>query len=193
MVGSDVVRKFGLSGAELYRMRLLIEKGSRTALNKFLTTYIPVVYLLAQQYTLDKEVLYEYIKAGNVGLLIALEKVNSKRGDTLFYTSLTREVRSAIHAYIVQSHQVLRLPYLFLGINESEEEGVGIAILSVMDAGLYQCPLMPGDKLIEIDGVVVNTLEDVNKMLGKLKKNDIFRVTYSRTNETHYAFLNLVR
>ena len=37
MVSSGVVRKFGLSGTELYRARLLIEKGSRAALNKFLT------------------------------------------------------------------------------------------------------------------------------------------------------------
>ena len=53
MVSSGVVRKFGLSGTELCRARLLIEKGSRAALNKFLTIYTPVVYLIARQYTLD--------------------------------------------------------------------------------------------------------------------------------------------
>ena len=114
MVSSGVVRKFGLSGAELYRARLLIEKGSRAALNKFLTIYTPVVYLIARQYTLDTRLQREYIRAGNVGLLVALEKANGKKGDIAFYTSLAGDIRSAIRAYIVQSHQVLRLPYLFL-------------------------------------------------------------------------------
>ena len=63
MVSSGVVRKFGLSGTELYRARLLIEKGSRAALNKFLTIYTPVVYLIARQYTLDTRLQREYIRA----------------------------------------------------------------------------------------------------------------------------------
>ena len=193
MVSSGVVRKFGLSGTELYRARLLIEKGSRAALNKFLTIYTPVVYLIARQYTLDTRLQREYIRAGNVGLLVALEKANGKKGDIAFYTSLAGNIRSAIRAYIVQSHQVLRLPYLFLGMNEPEAGEAGIAVLSVTNTDRNPCPLTPGDKLTEIDGVAVNTLEDVNRMLEKLRKGDIFRITYSRANVIRNAFLNCVR
>ena len=51
MVSSGVVRKFGLSGTELYRARLLIEKGSRAALNKFLTIYTRCLPYCSAVYT----------------------------------------------------------------------------------------------------------------------------------------------
>lgn len=182
--------KFGLTGSQLYRTRLLVEKGSRAELNKFLTIYLPVVYLIARQYTVDSFLLEEYIKAGNLGLLAALGRVSSKADEITFYTSLTAEIRSALHAYIEQSHRVKRVPCLFLGKQTDGIKQRGVTVLFVMTMSNRQCPLRPRDVLLYVDGVVVNTLEDVDKMLTKLKKGDIFRATYSRDGVMQDALLN---
>lgn len=183
------VAKFGLTGGQLHRTRLLIEKGSRAELNKFLTVYLPLVHLIARQYTMHDAQLAEYILAGNVGLLVALERVNSKHDVGGFYAALTNDVRTAIHAHIEQRHQVERVPYLFLATSAASESKKGVEVLLVR-ASKRRCILLPNDLITQIDGSSVNTLDEVNTTLRKLSNGDIFRVSFFRAGAEHTTFLN---
>lgn len=180
----------GLTGRQLYCIRSHIERGSNVELNKFLTRYLPFVYLIAKQYTTDDSLLIEYIKVANMGLLFALEKVNSNDDEKFFYAALSVDVRNVLISHIERSHQVKQVPYLFLSKNIARSSVHGVVVLMVLNPAVRKCPLKKNDIILHIDGIIVESLEDINRILMNLKKNDIFEVTFSRAGVVYNVFLN---
>jgi predicted metalloprotease with PDZ domain len=100
-------------------------------------------------------------------------------GDGFFgryiYKSEMPDFRTLFETVGVQLEQDLDEPAFGLRLRNQVITGN-----TLIGSGAYKAGLEKGDKLVKIGNVAMNEMSDINKILGKMKPNEIVEVTFER-------------
>ena len=177
-----------MSPQRLYECSTRIAAGSMAWLSHFVDAHILLVYSIAREYLMAPYSLQDLMRAGNIGLLCALEVVSSPRSSIAFYTAVGSHVRGAIQRFVAESHRVEKLPYLYVGHHISPFGG--IAVLAVHSSKPKNCELRIGDLICTVDREQVAGVGDINRLLSELRRGDLFAMRYLRNGVSIDTFLN---